>query len=124
MLWVAGVECRRAPSERSLELPGALTCCWGFPAVDPSHPCQKCATRTWPGIAAGASPRGGISLVRAARGQAVISGRDFVTPDDVKAVALPALRHRVTLAPEVEIEGQGADAVLEALLQRVEAPRS
>ena len=82
------------------------------------------ATRTWPGIAAGASPRGGISMVRAARGQAVISGRDFVTPDDVKAVALPALRHRVTLAPEVEIEGQGADAVLEALLQRVEAPRS
>jgi len=82
------------------------------------------ATRTWPGIAAGASPRGGISLVRAARAQAVISGRDFVTPDDVKAVALPALRHRVTLAPEVEIEGQGADAVLEALLQRVEAPRS
>ena len=82
------------------------------------------ATRTWPGIAAGASPRGGISLVRAARGQAVIDGRDFVTPDDVKAVALPALRHRVTLAPEVEIEGQGADTVLEALLQKVEAPRT
>jgi len=82
------------------------------------------ATRTWPGIAAGASPRGGISLVRAARGQAVINGRDFVTPDDVKAVALPALRHRVTLAPEVEIEGQGADTLLEALLQRVEAPRT
>jgi MoxR-like ATPase len=82
------------------------------------------ATRTWPGIAAGASPRGGISLVRAARGQAVINGRDFVTPDDVKAVALPALRHRVTLAPEVEIEGQGADTMLEALLQKVEAPRT
>ena len=82
------------------------------------------ATRAWPGIAAGASPRGGISLVRAARGQAVIEGRDFVTPDDVKAVALPALRHRVTLAPEVEIEGQGADTVLNALLQKVEAPRT
>jgi MoxR-like ATPase len=81
------------------------------------------ATRMWPGIAAGASPRGGISLVRAARAQALISGRDFVTPDDVKAVALPALRHRVTLAPEVEIEGQGADAILGALLQKVEAPR-
>jgi len=81
-------------------------------------------TRTWPGIAAGASPRGGISLVRAARGQAVVNGRDFVTPDDVKAVALPSLRHRVTLAPEVEIEGQGADTVLEALLQKVEAPRT
>ncbi len=82
------------------------------------------ATRTWPGIAAGASPRGGISLVRAARAQALISGRDFVTPDDVKAVALPALRHRVTLAPEVEIEGQGADVILGALLQKVEAPRT
>jgi len=82
------------------------------------------ATRTWPGIAAGASPRGGISLVRAARGQALLSGRDFVTPDDVKAVALPALRHRVTLAPEVEIEGQGADAILGAMLQKVDAPRS
>jgi MoxR-like ATPase len=82
------------------------------------------ATRAWPGIAAGASPRGGISLVRAARGQALLQGRDFVTPDDVKAVALPALRHRVTLAPEVEIEGQGADAVLGALLQKVEAPRT
>jgi MoxR-like ATPase len=81
-------------------------------------------TRTWPGIAAGASPRGGISLVRAARGQALISGRDFVTPDDVKAVALPALRHRVTLAPEMEIEGQGVDTVLGALLQKVEAPRA
>ena len=82
------------------------------------------ATRTWPGIAAGASPRGGISLVRAARAQALINGRDFVTPDDVKAVALPALRHRVTLAPEVEIEGQGADVILGALLQKVEAPRT
>jgi MoxR-like ATPase len=82
------------------------------------------ATRTWPGIAAGASPRGGISLVRAARAQALINGRDFVTPDDVKAVVLPALRHRVTLAPEVEIEGQGADVILGALLQKVEAPRT
>jgi MoxR-like ATPase len=82
------------------------------------------ATRAWPGIAAGASPRGGISLVRAARAQALINGRDFVTPDDVKAVALPALRHRITLAPEVEIEGQGADVILGALLQKVEAPRT
>ena len=64
------------------------------------------ATRRWPGVTAGASPRGGIALVRAARAHALIGGRDFVTPDDVKAVALPALRHRLTLAPELEIEGQ------------------
>jgi MoxR-like ATPase len=82
------------------------------------------ATRDWPGIAAGASPRGGISLVRAARAHALIRGRDFVTPDDVKSMALPALRHRITLAPELEIEGHGADAVLAALLAKVDAPRT
>jgi MoxR-like ATPase len=82
------------------------------------------ATRSWPGVTAGASPRGGIALVRAARAHALIDGRDFVTPDDVKAVALPALRHRMTLAPELEIEGQSTDVVLKALLNKVEAPRS
>jgi MoxR-like ATPase len=82
------------------------------------------ATRKWPGITAGASPRGGISMVRAARGHALLAGRDFVTPDDVKAVAVPALRHRVTLAPELEIEGQSADAVLKTLLNKVDAPRT
>jgi MoxR-like ATPase len=82
------------------------------------------ATRNWPGVTAGASPRGGISLVRAARAHALLSARDFVTPDDVKAVALPALRHRVTLAPELEIEGQTADQVLKAILNKVEAPRA
>jgi len=81
------------------------------------------ATRNWIGISAGASPRGGISLVRAARARALLSGRDFVTPDDVKDVALPALRHRVTLAPEVEIEGHGTDRLLTALLEKVDAPR-
>ena len=82
------------------------------------------ATREWPGISAGASPRGGISLVRAARAHALIQGRDFVTPDDVKGMALPALRHRVALAPELEIEGQTTDSVLTALLGKVEAPRT
>jgi MoxR-like ATPase len=82
------------------------------------------ATRTWPGISAGASPRGGISMVRAARAHALLQGRDFVAPDDVKSMALPALRHRVTLAPELEIEGQSSDSVLTALLAKVEAPRT
>jgi MoxR-like ATPase len=53
-----------------------------------------------------------------------MAGRDFVTPDDVKRMALPCLRHRVTPAPELEIEGHGADAILRALLEKVEAPRS
>jgi MoxR-like ATPase len=81
------------------------------------------ATRDWPGITMGAGPRGSLSLVRAARGQAVLDGRDFVTPDDVRAIAKPALRHRVGLAPEMQIEGRRVDDVLDALLLKVEAPR-
>ena len=80
-------------------------------------------TRKWPGIALGAGPRGSLALVRAARAQAVLSGRDFVTPDDVREVARPALRHRIALAPELQIEGQDVDQVLQALLAKVEAPR-
>ena len=81
------------------------------------------ATRKWPGIALGAGPRGSLALVRAARAQAVLAGRDFVTPDDIRDIAKPALRHRIALAPELQIEGQDADQVLHALLAKVEAPR-
>ncbi len=81
------------------------------------------ATRDWAGIALGAGPRGSLALVRAARAQAVLSGRDFVTPDDVREIAKPALRHRIALAPELQIEGQAPDDVLHALLAKVEAPR-
>lgn len=81
------------------------------------------ATRQWPGVAVGAGPRGSIALVRASRAQAVLAGRDFVTPDDVRDIARPALRHRIALAPELQIEGQDADDVLGALLAKVEAPR-
>jgi len=81
------------------------------------------ATRNWPGIALGAGPRGSLALVRSARAQAVLQGRDFATPDDVRAVAKPALRHRIALAPELQIEGQRIDQVIEGLLQKVDAPR-
>jgi MoxR-like ATPase len=81
------------------------------------------ATRSWAGVTAGAGPRGGIALTRAARAAALLAGRDFVTPDDVKSMALPALRHRVTPAPELEIEGQSSDMLLKSLIERVEAPR-
>ncbi len=80
-------------------------------------------TRTWNGVSAGAGPRGGIALARAARASALIAGRDFATPDDVKRMALPALRHRVTPAPEMEIEGHSSDTLVKALLEKVEAPR-
>ena len=81
------------------------------------------ATREWPGIALGAGPRGSIALIRAARAAAVIGERDYVIPDDIKAVALPALRHRIALSPELDMEGQSGDDVLRMLLEKVEAPR-
>ena len=62
-------------------------------------------------------------LAAAARAKAAIEGRDFVLPDDVKALAPAALRHRVTLAPIAEIDGRSADAVIAALVEQVEAPR-
>ncbi len=82
------------------------------------------ATRTWAGVALGAGPRGGLALVRAARARALLECRSFATPDDIKAIALPALRHRLLLSPEVELEGQRSDAILEAILAQVEAPRT
>ncbi|MDQ5911435.1 MAG: MoxR-like ATPase [Pseudomonadota bacterium] len=81
------------------------------------------ATRKTPGFAIGAGPRGGIALIRAARAQSLLNGRDFVTPDDVKSIAKPALRHRLALAAEYEMEGAQVDDVLDELLQRVAAPR-
>ncbi|MGD9582573.1 MAG: AAA family ATPase [Lysobacterales bacterium] len=81
------------------------------------------ASRDWPGIALGAGPRGSLALVRAARAQAVIAGRDFVVPDDIVAIARPALRHRISLAPEMQIEGRRVDELLDALLLKIEAPR-
>jgi MoxR-like ATPase len=81
------------------------------------------ATRSWAGVVAGAGPRGGISLMRAARAVALLEGRDFVTPDDVKRMALPALRHRITPSPELELEGRDTDAILKGLLEKIEAPR-
>ena len=81
------------------------------------------STREWPGVIGGAGPRGGLALARLARAQAAVDGRDFVTPDDVRAVALPALRHRLMLAPEALIERQRPDDLLNALLHKVPAPR-
>jgi MoxR-like ATPase len=80
------------------------------------------ATRDDPSLLLGASPRATVALMRAARAAAVLEDRDYVTPDDVKARALSVLRHRVTLAPELEIEGRTADDVLSAVLTRTVAP--
>jgi MoxR-like ATPase len=72
----------------------------------------------------GAGPRASIALLRCAKALALINGAGFITPDDVKAMVLPVLRHRVILAPEVEIDGLGVDQVLGNLLEKVDAPRS
>jgi MoxR-like ATPase len=72
----------------------------------------------------GAGPRASIALLRCAKALALINGMDFITPDDVKSMMLPVLRHRVILAPEVEIDGLGVDEVLGKLLEKVAAPRS
>ncbi|QSI76378.1 AAA family ATPase [Niveibacterium microcysteis] len=82
------------------------------------------ATRDWPGIAIGSGPRGAIALVRAARGRALLAGHDYVLPDDIKAVAPAALRHRVLRSAEAEIEGVEMTALLDDLLTRVDAPRT
>ena len=81
------------------------------------------ATRDNQNLSRGAGPRASIALVRCARARALMSGRTFATPDDVKSVALAVLRHRVTVAPELEIEGRDADSVLTEMLTEVEAPR-
>ena len=80
-------------------------------------------TRQKAGIRMGAGPRGPISIVRAARAAAVLEGRSFVTPDDVRRVAIPALRHRIALAPELEIEAYRPDEILKDVLAKVAVPR-
>ncbi|TDC62620.1 AAA family ATPase [Streptomyces hainanensis] len=81
------------------------------------------ATRESPSLAIGASPRGATALLGTARAWAWLSGRDYVIPDDVKALALPTLRHRVRLRPEAEMEGITPDGVITGLLARVPVPR-
>ena len=80
-------------------------------------------TRSFGGIALGAGTRGAIALIRAARASALLDGRGFVTPDDVKRMALPALRHRIAASPDLAIEGHTPDMILTELLDKTEAPR-
>ncbi|MCX5378054.1 MoxR family ATPase [Streptomyces sp. NBC_00091] len=81
------------------------------------------ATRESPSLTLGVSPRGATALLATARAWAWLTGRDYVTPDDVKALALPTLRHRVQLRPEAEMEGVTSDSVISAILTHVPVPR-
>ncbi len=81
------------------------------------------ATRDEPTLSLGASPRAGVALYQAAKAQAFLEDRDYVTPSDVKELSFPVLRHRVILAPEAEVEGRSSDDELASLLERTEAPK-
>ncbi|MFJ6349257.1 AAA family ATPase [Streptomyces sp. NPDC092046] len=81
------------------------------------------ATRKSPSLTLGVSPRGATALLSTARAWAWLTGRDYVTPDDVKALALPTLRHRVQLRPEAEMEGVTSDSVINSILAHVPVPR-
>ena len=80
------------------------------------------ATRTSPSLTLGASPRGSVALLKLAQATALLEGRGYVIPDDVKTMAPAVLRHRVSVAPELELEGVTADAALAAILEQVDAP--
>jgi MoxR-like ATPase len=81
------------------------------------------ATRDYPGLALGASSRGALALVRGGRAVALFEGRDYVTPDDVKRIAVPSLRHRVALAPDALLEGRRTNDLLADVIDGVPAPR-
>jgi MoxR-like ATPase len=81
------------------------------------------ATRRSPSLTLGASPRGSVALLKLAQATALLDGREYVVPDDVKGTAAAALRHRVSVAPELELEGVTADTALRAILEQVDAPK-
>jgi MoxR-like ATPase len=80
------------------------------------------ATRNAPSIQVGASPRGSLALLKLSRCRAALDGRDYVTPDDVKAVAVPALAHRLTLRPELWVQRISAEDVVRERLATVPTP--
>ncbi len=82
------------------------------------------ATRSIPALQSGAGPRGGLALIRCGRARALIQGRDFVMPDDIKAVAAPVLAHRITLSAESELEGLNEHVIIENIIAQTETPRS
>ena len=81
------------------------------------------ATREHPSLYIGASPRASVNVLNASKALAAISGRDFITPDDIKEVILPVLNHRISLTPEKEMEGQTTKSVLTTIFQQIEVPR-
>jgi MoxR-like ATPase len=94
------------------------------PAIENYIVALCAATRTAPDVRLGASPRGGLALLRAARVSAAIDGRPFVTPDDVKSMAEATLAHRIILKPDADVTGQRPSDVVARALQSVPVPRT
>lgn len=82
------------------------------------------STRGAPALTLGASPRASVALLKLSQAAALVDGRDYVVPDDVKGLAPAVLRHRVVVAPELELEGVSPDAAIKSLIERIEAPRA
>ena len=81
------------------------------------------ATRTHPRVLLGASPRAGLSLLALSKAEAAVNGRAYVTPDDIKKVLKPSLRHRLLLQPDGELEGWSTDDILEEIIESIVVPR-
>ncbi|GHT07544.1 magnesium chelatase [Bacteroidia bacterium] len=81
------------------------------------------ATRNSPAVYLGASPRASVALLNAAKAYALLQGRDFIIPDDIKYIAVPVLQHRLILSPETEMEGRSAGTIVKRLIEKVEVPK-
>lgn len=81
------------------------------------------ATRSSPAVYLGASPRASIALLNASKAYALLQGRDFIIPDDIKYIAVPVLQHRLILSPETEMEGRSAGTIVKRLIEKFEVPK-
>jgi MoxR-like ATPase len=131
-MYAAGFDAERAAdvtpvpvldADRCRELRAAVDGVTVAPEVQQYMAAVVRATREDPSLTLGGSPRATVALFRAARAAALIAGRDFVTPDDVKSLAPAVLRHRLVLSPELEVEGRSGDDVIAAILARVSVPQ-
>jgi MoxR-like ATPase len=93
------------------------------PSLQKYTPALVGAPRGAPALTLGASPRASVALLKAAQGLALVEGRSYAIPDDVKAMAPAVLRHRVAVAPELELEGVSADQALKTIIEKIEIPR-
>jgi MoxR-like ATPase len=81
------------------------------------------ATRNSPAVFLGASPRASVALLNATKAYALLQGRDFIIPDDIKYIAVPVLQHRLLLSPEAEMEGHSASTIVKRLIEKIDVPK-